>query len=110
MLAAAFFVFGSPVFKDLIIRGLEEGSINSDFPGTIEQVADAIQIMFISMAITFIVLGIFSSANIFFSFKGRNNDKKGFFIANIVLGVLSGNDINVVAAVFGLIKGNTIED
>ncbi len=107
-LSVMFFVFGSGAFKELIIKGLEEGWAHTDFPGTPEEAAFAIQIMFISMGASFLFAGILSGINIFFSFRGRNNDKKSIFICNIIFGIMSGNDVNVVAAIFGLIKKDTI--
>lgn len=108
-LAAMFYVFASEPFKELIIKGIEEGTINSDFPGDPTQVATAIQIMFLSFGISFTVMTVFSAINAVFAFKGRNTNSKGMFICNIVFGVLSGVEVNLVASIFALIKGDTVE-
>lgn len=108
ILGIMFFVFGAPQYKEIIVKGLEEGTINSSIPGSPEEIATALQATFIGLGVMFVIMAVLAGVNIFFSFKGRNSDSKGVFIANIVLGFLSSIIVNLVAGIFGLIKENTI--
>ena len=102
-------VFSGTAFTATIVQGINDGTINSSFTGTPEQIAAAIQLMFLIMGICFVVIASFGIVNGILSLKARNTDKKELFIANIVFAFLSGVEINLVASIFALIKGDTIE-
>ena len=76
---------------------------NSDYP---ELDADAIKIMLIVIAVMFCILTVLALINAIVAFKGKNTDKKGLLIQNIVFGALSGVELNIVGAIFGLIARN----
>ena len=68
--------------------------------------AEAVKAIFMMFGVIFIICGLLSIVNIILSFKGKNSDSKGIMIANIVIGALSGVEINILAAIFGLIARN----
>ena len=107
--AVVFFIAGSPLCHDLIVKGLEEGNINSTIPGTPEEVATYVQIIFISMAVCFVLWAILVLVNAIIAMKVRKNPSKGGYIANIVLGLLSCVEFNLIGGIFGLIAGDKVE-
>jgi hypothetical protein len=64
------------------------------------------QIYFGVLGGLFVVFAIMAVVNTIFCFKGKNSDSKGIMILNIVFGVLSCVEINIVGAIFGLIARN----
>ena len=102
-------IFSSSALTATIIKGIEEGTIHTSFTGSPEEIAVMIQITFLAIGITFIaVSAIYVIAGII-AFKGRNNDKKNLFVANIVFGVITENPLILLASIFALIKGDTKE-
>ena len=102
-------VLSGSFFTATLVQGIIDGTVNSSFTGSPEEVAAAIQLMFLIMGICFVTVASFGVANSIVSFKGRSTDRKEIFVINIVFAYLSGNTINLVASIFGLIKGDTIE-
>ena len=99
-----FIVLAAPVFTSTLINGLSNESIQSTFPGTPEEQALAIQIMFGVMAAVFGLLAGFNLACALVSFKCLKEDtKKGLYIANVVFGLLSGVYFNTAGGVLGII-------
>ena len=77
----------------------------------IEKAADgedveSIKAMFSVVGVMFIFFAIMSVVNTILCFMGRNSNAKGIMIINIVFGALSGIEINILAAIFGLIVGS----
>ena len=110
ILGVAGIVFSNPEIRPEIIKAIEEGYIRSDFPGTPEEKAGAIQLMFLVSGIAFLIEAFVAGANAVIAFKARNSNSKALFITSIVLGAVTGVEINIVASIFALIKGNTIEN
>ena len=107
--AIVFFVFGSPATKQLIVDGLNNGTITSDFQGDPETVAGYIQIIFIVIAIVFIFLVLFAVANgILIAITVKKGNNKVLYIINIVIGYMSGVTLNMIGAIFGLITCNKV--
>ena len=105
--------FADPRFKNDIIEGLKNENINSSFTGSYEQVAEAIQLMFLIIGILLLVVMMFCIANAVLAFIARNKENKALFILNIIFGILSGIYVNSVGAIFGLIvvsKNNKIPE
>lgn len=107
--AIVYGVLASPALTEFVIKGLQEGSIDSSFPGTAEEQAVLIQAMFVTLAVVFGCLVLTSAASVVFSFKARNTGNKVLIILALVFSVLSSTIVGAVGAVFGLIKGDTIE-
>ena len=51
-----FFVLGSPSFTNIVIQGLEDGTIQTTIQGTPAEVAAFMQLTFMTLAIVFIFL------------------------------------------------------
>ena len=68
--------------------------------------AEFFQIYFGCLGGFFAFFAVMALINTIFSFKGKNSDSKGIMILNIVFGVLSCVEINIVGAIFGLIARN----
>ena len=107
--AVVFFIGGSPVCHDLIVKLIEEGNINSSFAGTPEEVAIYVQIVLISTGITFVIWAVLTLVNALVAMKARKNPSKGAYIANIILGLLSCVELNLIGGIFGLIVGDKVE-
>ena len=97
-----FIVLATPVFTETLVNGLNNETIQSAFPGTPEQQALAIQIMFGVMAGGFAIAAGFSLASAVISFKCLKEDRKGLYIANIVFGLL-GTSFNAAGGILGTI-------
>lgn len=106
--AIVFFVMGSPAMKEMLIQLLEEAEIHTDFPGTPEQQATAIQALFASFGGVFLFFGLISVASGVVAFIGRQKWTKGLLIANIVLGLMSA-EFNAAGGILGLIATARIE-
>ena len=96
ILAIVFIAFGNNV------EAMEELA-NDSTDGTD---AEAFKILFVGLGVMFIFFMIFGIVNIILCFKGRNSDSKNVMILNIVFGALSGIEVNILAAIFGLIARN----
>lgn len=64
---------------------------------------DVVRAVFITYAVVMLVVGALAIPNLILCSKARNNPTKGLLIANIVFGLLSGVEVNIVAAILGLI-------
>ena len=60
--------------------------------------------------IVYLLVAAFAVPSAIFAFKARNSDNRTYFILNIVFGVLACVEVNVVGAIFALIKGDTVEN
>ena len=96
ILAIVFIAFGNNV------EAMEELA-NDSTNGTD---AEAFKALFLALGVMFIFFMIFGIVNTILCFKGRNSDSKNVMILNIVFGALSGIEINILAAIFGLIARN----
>ena len=96
ILAIVFIAFGNNV------EAMEELA-NDSTSGTD---AEAFKVLFVGLGVMFIFFMIFGIVNIILCFKGRNSDSKNVMILNIVFGALSGIEVNILAAIFGLIARN----
>ncbi len=106
---AVLLVFSSSALTATLVKGIEEGTIHSDFTGSPEEIAAMIQIMFLSVGITLLVVSAIYVVAGIIALKGRNNDKKNYFVTNIVFGAITESPFILIASVFALIKGDTKE-
>ena len=67
---------------------------------------EAVKAMLMVIGVIFCIMAILAVVNAIVAFKGKNTDKKGLLIMNIVFGALSGVEVNIVGAIFGLIARN----
>lgn len=105
-----FIVLGtSPALREAIIESINSGQATTTLPSA-EEAATFMQATFVATGIVMFIPALCAIPSAIFAFKARNSDKKVFFILNIVFGVLSSATVNVVGAIFALIKGDTIEN
>ena len=102
-LSGVFIGFSTPGARDVMIEQLNNGTLTTSFPGTPEEQVMAIQALLLSLAISFILITLFSVANAIISFMCRKKGNKTLYILAIVFGALSGQELNIVGGVFGLI-------
>ena len=58
---------------------------------------------FMTLGIIFFVLAVMNVVSAIVAFMGRSSMSKGVMIGNIVIGALACAEVNIVAAIFGLI-------
>ena len=104
--AIASIVFSGPQYTSMIIEGLQNGSIQSTLPGTPEQVTAQIQLMFLVFGIVLAVEVAIISGSAAVAFLAKSKQTSGLYIANIVLGVLSGSVLLIVGGILGLVGRN----
>ena len=104
--AIALIVFSGPQYTSMIIEGLQNGSIQSTLPGTPEQVTAQIQLMFLVFGIVLAVEVAIISGSAAVAFLAKSKQTSGLYIANIVLGVLSGSVLLIVGGILGLVGRN----
>ena len=99
-----FFVIGfSSTIRDMLVQAMNDGTINTntnDLP--YENVASALQIMFVILGFTLLIIGVCCVVNAIIAVRTRNEPTRGRYIACIVTGALS-TDFSIIAAIFGLI-------
>ena len=102
-------VGGSQAFKDAFVETAHKADPEATAE-TIEAAYLVVQYALVSSSVLCFVCFAFCIPSAIFSFKARNSDNKVFFILNIVFGILSWTIVNVVGAVFALIRGDTFEE
>ena len=106
IVAIVFIILATPASTDFLLEGLKNGTVHTDMQGTPEQAVVAIQIMFLSMAICFGVAMVFEGLTAYFVLKAAKKETEGAYITAIVFGFLSGTQLPLVGAIFGLIASN----
>ncbi len=97
----------TPEAKQIIIEGLQNGSINTSVVGqSVEEQAATIQIILGALGAVFMVWAVLALINGVISLVGRAKGTKGWMIINIVCGVVSGLIINLVGGILGVIANN----
>ena len=91
-----------------VIQLINEGQVQLPARVTAEEFAKLFCATMTGIGAGSLVCLACSVASSILSFKGRNSSSKAVFILNIVFGVLAFTLVPVVAAIFGLIKGDTI--
>ena len=90
--------------KDVIIQGLQDGSITTSFVGTVEQQADAICR---SLSLAGTVLAIFLVIEIAYSvvtFVTMKKGTTGWYVASLVLSILGGGILILIGSILGLVS------
>lgn len=99
-----FFVIGfSSTIRDMLIKAMNDGTITTntnDLP--YETIVLGLQIMFIALGFTLLLVGACCVVNAVIAVKTREEPTRGRYIACIVTGALS-TDFSIIAAIFGLI-------
>ena len=103
ILGAMFLMFTSPDAKEAIIKGIQDGTIKTDLPGTIEEQAAAIQVMLMGVGVGFLIASVFMVAGVVIYFLARSKDIMALYITGLVLAILCGSILGFLGALFGLI-------
>ena len=104
IVAIVMFVLGSDAFKEARIGLINEGSVKSDLPGTPEEIATALQIVYRAIGGTMMPWVALSVLSAIFAFKARgNNPSRALCVLNIVFSTVAGVIVNGVGGVFALI-------
>ena len=102
-----FVLGGSPAFKEVLIKLVEEGKVTVNYQGnlTSEQVATIFQGTLIGCGVPCLFISGFAVANAVFSSKAKGGKPtRTIAILNIVFGILSDVYVNVVGAILSLIQ------
>lgn len=103
--AITFAIFTSPSFSSYIIEGINNGTIDTTASSP-EETANIVRIVFTILSGVYIYLAIFSLISAIISINARNKETNSVYIACIVLGIISGNEIALVGSILGLISNN----
>ena len=103
-------VLGSvPAFRDALVDLIQRYT-PEQAAADIEAGLQIAQITMIACGVVYLIVAAFAVPSAYFAFKARNSDNRTYFILNIVFGVLACVEVNVVGAIFALIKGDTVEN
>ena len=97
------FSFVGSLSVEEIVKGINDGSINSSFEGTVQEQAEAIKLTFTVIGVVFIVLGVCCIPNAVLGFMGMKKRVNAFYVCNIVFGALSGTVVTILGGIFGLV-------
>ena len=102
--AIIFFVLGSPAMKEMIIEGINNGSIVvNGFKGTAEEAATIYQAAMLGSGIAMLFAMAVEIAGAIVCFLARQRKVQGLYIATIVLGALGAGACLIVGSIFGLV-------
>ena len=98
-----------PAFRDALLDVIQRYA-PEQAAGDIEAALQFAQITMVACGVVYLIVAAFAVPSAIFAYKARNSDNRTYFILNIVFGVLACVEVNVVGAIFALIKGDTIEN
>ena len=98
-----------PAFKDALVEFAQRYA-PEQAAADIDLAIQIAQATLIACGVVYLIVAAFAVPSALFAFKARNSDNRTYFILNIVFGVLACVEVNVVGAIFALIKGDTIEN
>ena len=105
--AIAFFVFASPASSEIIRQGIENGSVNVGIQGTVEEkVAFAQGILGVTGGVL-LVIALPTIIVSILCLVARKKDTQNWYIAIIVLAIISGQVLMLVAGVLGIVALNS---
>ena len=97
------FSFVGSLSVEEIVKGINDGSINSSFEGTVQEQAEAIKLTFTVLGVVFLVFGVCCIPNAVLGFMGMKKRVNAFYVCNIVFGALSGTVVTILGGIFGLV-------
>ena len=101
-----FLVFSNPVNREAIIQGLQDGTINTTFEGTLEEQAIQIQTLFQVLGIVFFIISAAYAVDILISSLAARGRSKALYLTTLVFNVIFFNVLLFLGAVFGLAGEN----
>ena len=93
------FALTSPSATQTIINGIKDGTIQSDLPGTPEEVAAALQASFAVIAVVLLIITFVEVGCAVLAFLARKKQTQGLYIANLVIGILGGSLFSIIGAI-----------
>ena len=97
------FVFTTPQAKQMLLEGLNNGTVYSNLPGTPEQQVATIQYIFLIIGIIMLVCLAFAIANTVLSFVAKGKKNTVLYVLVIVFSLLSGTFFGLIGSIFGLV-------
>ena len=107
VVAIVLFVFASPALTNTIVQGVTEGTIHSSFTGDPNEVAAAIQFTFGFTGAILMVVTIPTVADGVISLLATKRQTQGWYIATLVLAILSGSILNLIGSILGIAEPYT---
>lgn len=105
ILGILFVVLGSS--REAIIQGLENGTITTTMEGaTNAEIATGIQVLCISMGITFLAIMLLNVANGVIAIISKKKGTKGLYILNTIFGAISTMAVTIVGGILGLVNNH----
>ena len=104
--AIVLFVFGSPAMHDMIVKGIQEGTINTSFDGDPETVANAVQAMFITAGVIVMIAILPTILCAIFSLVANKKSTDGWYIVVIVFSALTGSLFGIVGGILGVVANS----
>ena len=102
--AIVFFVLGSPAMREMIIEGINNGTIViNGFTGTAEEAATIYQAAMLGTGFGMLVGAAVEVGGAVVCFLARQKQRQGLYIATIVLGALGAGACLIVGGIFGLV-------
>ena len=105
VLGILFVVLGSS--REAIIQGLENGTITTTMEGmTNAEIAANIQVLCLTMGITFLVVMLLNVANGVIAIISKKKGTKGLYILNTIFGAISSMAVTIVGGILGLVNNH----
>ena len=101
--AIVFLVMSGADYKPDIMAALEDGSMTTTYTGTTEEMATAIQGLFRTLGIVFIVIAGFYVISPTVSLIASGRNSKPLFVVGLVLSLIGFDVILILGNVFGLV-------
>ena len=97
------------MLRSVIEQLINEGTIVLPKNVTIDDIVNVYSAYTITFGVCSLIAMGCSIANAVIGFKCRHQDKKAMFVLSIVFSALSATVVGIVAGIFALVKGDTIE-
>ena len=104
--AISCFVLSSPAYTQIIIDGINSGTVHSDIQGAPEEIAAIIQTGIRIGGVACIFALLIEIAAVILAFLAKAKATTGLYIASLVLGVLAGSFLVLLGSIFGLVSAS----
>ena len=101
------FVFASPAFTQVLIDGVNNGTVHSSAEGTPEEIAAFVQSVLLAVGIIMFVCMVPIVVSAVFALRARKYPDTTHLIVALVLAIIfGGNLVIVIGAILGLVEDN----
>ncbi|MBQ2070662.1 MAG: hypothetical protein II467_07025 [Bacilli bacterium] len=104
LLGVLFLVLTMPNFTQILIEGINNGSVHSSFQGTPEEIARAIQAMFAAFSVIMFVFAAFNAIGAIITIFARRKLSSGILVTAAVFSFIGGSIVAGVGAIFALVN------